>query len=608
MYRRNSIELLIITLLFLNTFAWAGVASIEGAYQRKSISYVNTLWLATPNAQKISTHQAAKLLDIIRKQVEFSRFDSNPLPENLFKSFSQKAKKRGNLTIPQAADLMNEIVIPIVLDVLNEQMTIRAKGLLGEVERNTFITTKAKDLGLTVEHFNMVLNSSYIYLPILTDFNRSVTQGKVKQDGKVVTRSFVNYKIKGGIAWFSLEVLNGRGNVNLVKIIEEKGWSADTDDSTAFTCASILLAANLRTRTLEIPDFRLCGQILECFGRRIGFNLGKKEGVFIDQKYLVHEYIQDAQGDRKLKNKGFLMVRRTGDNTTDRNVLSYGKPVIGTPDSGMLLEEFPRLSTDFVFRIFRYNARIHPGETDTNPFLSVEKEANIVFPMANIALQKNIARLTRVPQLFVTLGGNLGFLPTSGLDILFDTVPYPTAVSSGLCWNLYTGMMKKFYSGRLAFVIEPRYEYQVLRLQKRIRVEDKSMNVSYTNLSHLMSMTLGLEIALKANLNLGMMVGLKGLFNGSSQNMWQRRYSYTEGEGETQTKHEGSLIFPNFGLEGPEVEYRNPHFGIYINYSPASFGNIIKVVTHKDEESGKRITILNFLGIYQLRLQDSEKD
>jgi hypothetical protein len=447
-----------------------------------------------------------------------------------------------------------------------------------------------------------------MYMPVLTNYSRSVSKQKIKEEGKTVTKNVIEYNLKGGIIWFSLKISDGKSRVEVVKHIEGNGSSLDTDDSTAFTEAALFLTEYLQIRTAEISDFNIQGKILECSGEKLGFNLGKKEGLFIDQKFRVYEETEDKYGNYKLKKRGFFTVRRIGDNRIDRNALSYGKSIIGAHDSGMLFEEFPRLSTDISCRVHMYRIKISPGKTNISPALSVDEEIDIMFPMFNFAIQKNIASTTRIPQFFVTLGGNVGTVPTNSVNVLFEKLPYPTETDFGICWNLYGGIMKKFYFKRFAFILEPICEYQNLTFRKQKKVENKQMDLSYNNSALLFSPLAGLEVALRADLNLGIMVGLKGLYYKSSNKLqptldiWKRKYSWIEDKGEY--KIEGAeekqvQVEHDWYLKGPQVEYINPFFGVHLNYSPGSLENIVKVVTQ--EKPYERICHINFLNRYTVR-------
>lgn len=604
--RRKVLLVIFLITLCLEMFVLPGMASAEEAYQRKSISYINNLWLATPNARKISREQSAQLLRIIKEKIEMARFDYNPFPDNLVQKFARAAEKEKTLTPERAADILKATVVPTIIEVLNENMEVRAKELVGEAERNSFIALKAKELGLTAEHFEKILNSAYMYIPILTDYSREVSKREVTEDGKTVEKDVATYRLKGGIIWFSLKISDGRGEVEVVKRIEESSSALDIDigkeargilqldiavesdvktgtekvdkSSDPFIRAAESLADKLQVRTMEIPDFTLRTQVMEYSGRRVGFNLGKKEGLFVDQKFRVYEGMEDEHGSYKLDKKGFFMVRRIGDNKTNRNALSYGKPIIGAYDYGMPVKEFPRLFMDIACRISTGWIEIFPGSIGVNSLLSIDEKIDTIFPMANLAIQSNTARLTNIPQLFVTLGGNVGAVPSSGARIRFETEE-TKEVDFGLYWNLYAGLMKKFYFKRLAFMVEPRYEYQNLTFMSSEKAENKKMNLSYTNSTYLLSATAGIEIALRADVNFGIMAGFRGLGSDVDASRlgevgkaiesltgggteWEERYSKTEDEVKEVFK-ESSI--------GPEIDYSGPFFGIYISYSPATF-------------------------------------
>jgi hypothetical protein len=429
-------------------------AFADKIYQRKSVSYINALWLATPEAQKISPERATQLLESIKRGIEMERFDYNPLPDSLVQKFAQEAKKENILTPERAEELLKEIVVPTVIKVLNEQMEVRAKELISEEERNSFIVIKAKEIGLTAEHFEKILNSAYMYLPILIDYSHeSVSMKVLTEDLKIVEKQGIGYTLKIGIIWFSLKVSGGKERVTAVKQIEVTAGGWDPNDSKAFTVAAKSLEDDLRIKTVTLYQFRLYGQVLECSNGKVEFDLGMKEGVLIDQKFRVYEKVEDRNGNYKLDKKGFFMVSYVGDN------VSYGKPIIGTYDSGMLVEEFPRHNIDVLWRI---NTR-----------------------SVNIALQFKINRETEI-----------------GIPMYFDF--WRAGVSAGeendkAYVGLYCTVIKKYYVKRFAFMVGYRYDYH------KISEENWPGGV------HLLSATTGIEVAMREDFYFGIMADFRGL-------------------------------------------------------------------------------------------------
>ena len=109
---RKKHSILLIT--FLMTFcvgmsALPRIVSAEEGYERKSISYIDTLLLATPNAEKISPDEAGQLLDTIKGTINgMKRFDDNPLSEGFTQKFLQKARQEKPLTMERIAGILRE--------------------------------------------------------------------------------------------------------------------------------------------------------------------------------------------------------------------------------------------------------------------------------------------------------------------------------------------------------------------------------------------------------------------------------------------------------------------------------------------------------------------
>lgn len=452
----RSIELTV--LLYLSIFALSGMAYGEEIYQRKSISYIDTLWLATPEARKITSNRSKEVLDSIKRGVEMERFDYNPLPDEIVQKFAQEAKREGELTPEKAAKLLETTVIPTIVQILNENMEVRAKELISEAERNSFIVLRAKELGLASEHFEKILNSAYIYMPILTGYShKSVIKSVLTENLKMIKRRGIEYRLGIAVIWFSLEVLDGKARVVVAKRIGEGGYGWDPKDSVAFTEAARSLEDDLRTEVQKIYDlgFRLQGQVVEYSYGKVGFNLGKKEGVRVDKKFLVYEKIEDKHGNHKLQKKGYFIARSVGDNRHNGNALSYGRPIIGTYAPGMIVEELHNSNIDLLLRVNTSSA--------------------------NISLQSSMTKATGISQYYVRAGF------TAGNENDESYV------------GLYGAGIKKYYVKRHAFIIGYRYDYQ------------KTSEIEWPGGIHLLSATAGIEVALTINHYFGLMADFRVL-------------------------------------------------------------------------------------------------
>ena len=143
---------------------------------------------------------------------------------------------------------------------------------------------------------------------------------------------------------------------------------------------------------------------------------------------------------------------QVGDNTQNKNALSYGKPIIGKYDYGMIVEEIPSYNIEILCRINKHSA--------------------------NIGIQ---SRETKTSQYYVTAGVSIG----RELDN-----PYV---------GIYGAGIKKYYFGQFAFLLGYKYDYQ------------KNGEAVWPTGNHLLSITTGLEVALSANVYFGTMVDLRAV-------------------------------------------------------------------------------------------------
>ena len=585
-----------------------GYPQTADAYERKSVSSIDMVWLASPSARSLKPKQADLLLSAIRRQIMGeeglgARFDYNSLKKEsaLVGRFIRKASEEDDLTMERAAELLTETLAEPIVRILDAQKEIRAKARVSEAERRKFITIKAKELGITAEDFEKVMNSAYLYLPVLTRYSREVTktteekeneEEKEKGKGK---KTSIRYKLTGGIVWFKLDVSPaGKGSVRLLTQLEtHSSYSADLkgiyklqenanedipvpgagifklikktvtavsapsmdEDSYAFLKASQSLAKNLAIKTAELEEFCLSAQVFDYAGGMVGFNLGKREGVFLDQKFRVYEKVEDEAGTLELEKKGFFMARGIGDNTTNPEVLSRGKRIIGEYEPGMMVKEFPRIGIDVAIRPGAASLTIPKG-TCSGGFgdsLCVEKEIQTLFSILDLAAQTNTARFLGVPQTFITLGGFLGAIPAK--DVKISYAGEQKDAYAGVCWGLYGGLIKKHYFRRVAFFAEARYEVQAFSFSRSFDDDD----LTYTNTIELLSGAAGMEIALRADLNIGFTGGFKG-FGGAIQDTW-------ESEKKEENEEEGEKK----AFTGPEVDYSGPFFGIQLIYSPPTW-------------------------------------
>jgi hypothetical protein len=428
-----------------------------GQYTRSSVTHMNTLWLMDNSVQQLSSSQVSTILEAIKEEIAIPRFDFNPIPEPLKKDFVDEANRSlsgfngsDEEAMEAISTVMNTTVVPTVVDVVKTQSRMRAMDLRTEQEKNSFITDKARELGITAEHIEQVMNSAYLYIPFVMDYTQHTDGEKYRET------------MKFGIIWWQItatedtafaeiahrDVRFSMGNGRVGNSYSVNGERKNHQEYAFYTMTQNG-ARNLGVATREIEDFILSGQVISGNPMRMTFNLGEEEGLTVDDKYLIIRDEILADGTRKSRRDGWGFVKNVGDSLGDRGYQSRAQVVSGNPRIGSVVREYPRLPIDvsFGYRYFPYFAE---GEGTQEDF-SVDGGHGIEARAAY-----NIGRHAGISQLFFDFGFAMGFGGAEG-EIFF-----PGSIISGGKWeevdfvenySFDFALMKKFYLRRLAVVI-----------------------------------------------------------------------------------------------------------------------------------------------------------
>ncbi len=342
-------RLIISVLILCLTMGMASGQSDE--YTRKSITFLDAIILASPSARDMTVRQIDQTAEVVKRMVQLDRFDYNPIPSSssLMSGFLARINASGTLDLNEIADLLNSTFVADIIAVIDENAEQRASDLVDETARMSFVTTKAKDLGITAENLEMVFNSGYIYLPYINGFSED-TKAEEEDDEMKYT---VTTTLSGGIFWFKIDYQNGQTSVHpLLKkettsVGVAKRKNAKNAEWLAFENAAANYARNLENATKEIEEFKLKSQVMEVTGSRIGFNMGHREGLRIDDRFIIGEMVMNAYGELEFKEDGFARVSFIGNNHADPSALSYGYGVlVGEWAPGMSVIEYPTLNID----------------------------------------------------------------------------------------------------------------------------------------------------------------------------------------------------------------------------------------------------------------------
>jgi hypothetical protein len=354
-----------------------------------------------------------------------------------------------------------------------------------------------------MEDIQKVMNSAYLYIPLIRGF-----RDELKDSSYTV-------HFEPGIIWFRISAAGekaraipvvrkftstegfgrlGKNYVSSTGLIEYKEF--------AFRSAVKNGVRNLIKITQEIPEFKLSGQVLEKAFMSVSFDLGKKEGVKIDDKYRIMEMVEDAQGQVCEKNNGWVMVTSVGDSASKHGYKSKGQTIAGSPYIGAVVREFPRIPIDIVFK-----GKMFAFSTDS----AVSSDLFETLKLTNaygfgVNAQYNLGRSFGINQLFFDIGFGMGFGSASGS---INVSPYQAELGSCGSMTFEGSLVKKFYIGRLALMLQPAFVYQTVTVLSK---DATSLNIGVTNYRAMNSnlgiaVNGGLEYALGPAVNFGIGAG-----------------------------------------------------------------------------------------------------
>ena len=442
MNNMNTVKEFAIVLLLFGFFAIDSFAQ-QGEYVRKSVSSIESVWIK-PGAVDFGVSFDHDFFEImVDEYIEMNRFDYNTLPEPILKDFRDRANSLSDVTPEAMSEVLNETVVKEILNILNDPEVKKARGqaLKSESDAESFAATKAKSLNLTTEQLKTLLNSAYIYLPYIGNVEREDKDGNVKID------------IEGGIIWYNVVVSpDGTTELELVKNTETSVFGmqdlSEDDDFAygtqvfdtnpveyAFYDATLAFAKNLGVQTKEIEDFKLSAQVTEVTNNKYYFPLGKKEGIYMDDTFLLYEQVQDESGEVSEKQVGLVRVINTANNREDENAKSEAVQLIGDRyQPGIIVRENPRYGLDI-----RVGASVLTGIDYTDGTL---KEPADGAAGGKLTFSYNTAPIIGITQTFVEIQTSFNGLNASTIE---------DANNTPLLYTAYLNARKRFSFGR-AFV------------------------------------------------------------------------------------------------------------------------------------------------------------
>ena len=479
-----------------------------GAYARKSVSYINALWLMDRSVRAMQPKEVNFVLEEIKKKIMLKRFDYNPLPDALIMDFVVKANQLDSVNIDQLAKLMDEIIVPKILKILDAEKEMRTSNLLTEQQKNSFYAQKAKEFGITGAQVMQIMNSAYIFIPMASRL-------KEKNEKKNLT-----IQMDIGILWYHLSTKGEKPQAHLMvkKMTRSSGFGSSERrylekgkmiDGKTFANHSMIENAvrNLVVATQEIPEFRLSAQVVDQEGGSVGFNLGTQEGIYVDDKYKIVEFFEEADGTIKQNDNGWVMVKMVADSNSKEGYKSKARVVAGDPQLGAVLSEYPRVPIDILFKLKTFPYKQSTDNFDGTFIDSLDLSGGMGL---EVDAMYNLGRYFGLSQFYVDFGFGYGFGSASGTAVdIYEFVTDSNIVESQIkaVKNLSFdfSLLKKFYFGRLSLTIQPVFGVQMVSVDAgfytNILAED--VFLKYTNTGSGFAVNGALEYAVLPQLNFG---------------------------------------------------------------------------------------------------------
>ena len=329
---------------------------------------------------------------------------------------------------------------------------------------------------------------------------------------------------------------------------EKNPYSRADPDTSVFMDSVNSFIGKLEIETRKIEDFMLKAGVVGVSGGLVSFPLGSREGLYIDQKFRVYEQVKYGE-QIKTKKRGYFYVTKIANNDSDPEQLSDGKIVISGAEPGMQVKEYPTKGFNFNICFKQGMMSLKRGSITSETYyygMKVKKETEKTAGMLNLTADYDIGKETKIPQLFAAVGVDFGGASFNNVIIEpFDDKPTSMYLAA------HAGLIKKVYIGRLALLIKPLAQYQMLSISNT----DKDGNsVNFSNRAYSFCPSAGLELALRENVNVGFSVNYNITL--SPTNKWSGTYTPKDGE--------PTDLFDGY-ITGPDIVYPKILYGGYIN-------------------------------------------
>lgn len=530
---------------------------VSGKFVRTSVTIV-----------PLTDREASKFLPFLLKDISLpeieGRFDYNPLELSNFKDVQSLYQNvgisftlaEGEGTLTQISDVLRKSdVLKKIIESAGNPDSIQARFFRAQKRIVTSASEQMKINKPTINEEMAVLNNAFVGVLILN---------KVEPDKEDV-------KASGHIYWFRINVkdVTDWNTTTGLPAVDEVKLDFVKHSATSQSSAELVkvkektqeekeqlavgnFGQSIFKLALSMEEFKIRGTIQDATeGYR--FDLGNREGVYLDEGFKVFELMM--QDDNKLKSEyiGFGRVDMVGDNNTKIDALSNLYSIIGSYEQGNTLTSYDQ-GPDVIVRA-GYSTLSIPKEVGNlfgNEFENDAKEALSI----NVAVLQNIAKLTKVKQLFIGLSGTI-ILPKLSLAASSSTL----TVNRPMVFEGNLLVQKKFWFKRIALIAEVNGGITKFAISgKDASDTDWEINTGY---QIGFGGSAALEFAINADMSLGVDIGYRYV-------MAPTEIKVTYGTSDdTYTKSDNETLWSNYKLN--DLNLGGLKFAARFQYTLPSF-------------------------------------
>ncbi|MFZ4589955.1 MAG: hypothetical protein ACOYN6_03095 [Ignavibacteria bacterium] len=490
----------------------------SGTFNKKSISI---LPITSPSAS--SYHNQMK--QAIVYMDKSAQFDYNYIREDYINSFQSLISKSNiKFSSPESSDnmvilskLLKETgIIKEIIEIATNTDTL-IKRYRNSLKTEQVTALSKQEISLSVEDWEKLVGGIYVGIPIYTGMNDKKEATGVLFWLKIV-KPYDGYKFTEEKSSKDSNIIIKKldpSNIILQKVLVKKLELTPGSDLSGFDTRGRMnieleksltpqeAGARIITRSIlsiaeQTEDFKQRGTIQDLEdGPRV--DLGKKEGLKLDQGFKVFENTVDNNGKTKFVYKGFIRVDNVADNTNKIDAKSSFYTIIpGSFERGYSVVAHPQFM-DISLKAGYKSVNI-PKEMFSDLFTlgNIYKEDVTNTLAAELSASFNLAQLVHIHQLFFGASGSYGLPLTKSTSSYTFT---PSII------DVEVFLLKKFWFQRFNFSLAAFGGTSIFSISGNSDVGE--VKIKTDGLTYSVGGRASLEFAISPDLNLALDAGYK---------------------------------------------------------------------------------------------------